>query len=301
MKKILIIGKNGFVSKSINEYLMPLQKYDICVISSEDLDLFDECAVKDYLESKYYDYIIDGAVWSPLKASLNDTGRESYYDMKMYFNIAKYNNLFGKLIYFGSGAEYDKRYPIVSVSETDFNRLIPVNDYGFAKYVINQHIETSRNIYNLRIFGLYGKYENYRYKFITGACAKAVLGLPITIRKNVYFDFLYIDDFCKMIDMFIELDNPMHHSYNVVSGKKIDLISLAAMIKDVAKEIDNTDIPIHICNTGLSNEYTASNTRLIEEIGNVDITSHKDAIRYLYNYFKEIKGEIDIEALLYQK
>lgn len=300
MKKILIIGKNGFVGKSLIEYFSDKTGYDIDAVNSKEMDLLDEESVRNQLTNKHYDVVIDAAVWLPNRADFIDRGKEVSFDLRMYHNLAKYSDYYGKMIYFGSGAEYDKTKPIVSVKEEDFDRDIPHSEYGFAKYAINRHIETTENIYNLRIFGLYGKNEDYRVKFITGACAKAVMGLPISIRQNVYFDFLYVDDFSQMLEKFLEIDKPQYHSYNIVSGRKIDLVSLAKMVQEEAKKKDGIDVPVFVCSEGLANEYTASNERLLKEIGNIEYTSFEKSIHDLYSYFKKNKEQIDIKALLYQ-
>lgn len=195
---------------------------------------------------------------------------------------------------FRSGAEYDKRFPICSVTEDDIGRSIPFNDYGLAKYIIGKNIDRSRNIYNLRIFGLYGKYENYGTTFISGACCKALKGLPISIRQNVYFDYLYIDDFCRIVKCFVDKESK-YHTYNVTSGTKVDLKSLAAFVKKVS----GSDVPVIVCRDGLANEYTADNSRMRSELGDFRFTSAVDGINHLYDYYREIRNDIDLMKLLY--
>ena len=231
--------------------------------------------------------------------------------VRMFHNIAKCHNLYGKLLYFGSGAEYDKRYPICSVSEDDLDCVgsyvitsncsgfIPASMYGQAKYIIGREIEAgifnSENIYNLRIFGLFGRYENWKSTFISGACCKAMNNLPITIRKDVFFDYLYINDFCKMIDMFIQIDEPEYRTYNITSGRRIKLTELA----DIIKKVSDKDVPVVVCEQGLANEYTASNKRFINQIGGYEFISYEDSISDLYKWYVNHRNEIDLKSLLY--
>ena len=294
--KILIIGKNGFIGKSLVDYFKVQTNYTVISTSSSELNIMDESSIYNFLLREKFDVVINTAVYTRSRMTLKNCSSELDYDLRMYFNIAKYNTLYRKMIYFGSGAEYDKNFPICSVTEEEWNRFIPSTDYGFAKYIMNQHAEKSENIYNLRIFGLYGKNENYRKKFITGACAKAVCDLPITIRQNVFFDFLYIDDFCRMLDCFIKLENPKYHSYNIVSGRKVDLLTLAKLVKKVSKK----EIPIIVCKEGLDKEYTADNSRLLEEIGSINLTDYEESIQALYDHYLEKREEIDIMPLVYQ-
>ena len=62
----------------------------------------------------------------------------------MFFNFERYQSLFGKMLYFGSGAEFDKRNGICSISEEDAGNGIPATDYGLYKYIINKSIQHSK-------------------------------------------------------------------------------------------------------------------------------------------------------------
>lgn len=293
--KLLIIGCNGFVGRNLYEYFQQKSTFSVEGTTSRDLNLLDENAVYKWLKEGKYDIIIHAAVYNPRVGMGKEPDKELEYDLRMFYNIAKYHDLYGKMLYFGSGAEYDKRFPICSVTEEEWEREIPENIYGFAKYVINQQIEKSENIYNLRIFGLFGKYENWKATFISGALCKALKNLPITIRKNVYFDYLYINDFCKMVERFIKLEKPRYHSYNITSGKRIDLITLAEIVKKVSEK----EVPIIVCSEGLANEYTADNSRLIEEIGQEPLTAYEIAVKELYEFYKSREKDIDLMSLLY--
>ena len=326
--KILIIGRNGFVSRNISEWLLESNYFSVDVTSSTELDLLDEAKVKSFFFDNYYDVVIDTAIYNPRIGSGKDSTKELEYDLYMFHNLAKCHDMYGKLIYFGSGAEYDKRFPICSVREEDISwgpkkesitsgksdvlysndfivekrcsGQIPTTQYGLAKYIIGQEIESeiygADNIYNLRIFGLFGKYENWKTTFISGACCKAVKNLPITIRQNVYFDYLYINDFCKILESFININDPRYHTYNITSGRRVSLIEIADMVKAVSEK----DIPIYVCEEGLANEYTASNHRLIDEIGGYKFEDMEDSVKDLYQWYESKSDDIDILSLLYQ-
>lgn len=292
MKRILIVGVGGFIGKNLREYLK--DKYILYTPASTELDAADEMQVKSYLTEHFFDVVIHAGIYNPRTDKKKDANRELEYDLRMYYNFEKYQSLYGKMLYFGSGAEFDKRKDICSVKENDLPNGVPVNDYGFAKYVIGKSIENSENIYNLRVFGLFGKYENWKAAFISNACCKAIKGLPISIRQNTYFDYLYIDDFCRIVEWFIE-HTPQYKTYNVASGEKVDL----RMIAEKVIEISGKNIPVFICKDGLGKEYTADNTRLKEE---VDISQLQldESIKLLYEWYNEQEEEIDLESLLYQ-
>ena len=251
--------------------------------------------VYDYLKEYKFDVVIHAAVCNPRRLAEGTIYHELDSDLRMFFNLERYHELFGKMLYFGSGAEYDKSENISSVNETVLGNGVPKNEYGLAKYIIGKQIEQSRNIYNLRIFGLYGKYENWRTTFISGACCKAIKNLPITIRQNVYFDYLYIDDFCNLVKWFID-NKPNYHTYNMCSGKKIDLLSIAEKVKSISGK----DIPIYVCKEGFAKEYTADNQRLLLETSNTIFIDIDLGIQLLYRYYESISKDINIIDLLYQ-
>lgn len=297
MKKILILGTSGFVGRNLKEYLSQfIDEYILQTPSSKELNLLNEKDVKNYLSDNYFDVVINAAVCNPIRGNSIDNQTELEQDLRMYYILKKYSDLYGKMLYFGSGAEFDKSEDIVFVTENNFNNNIPLTQYGLAKYIIGQDIENSKNIYNLRIFGLFGKYENWRTTFISGACCKALKGLPITIRQNVYFDYMYIDDFCRIIHWFLN-NKPKYHTYNITTGKKIDLVTIS---KTINKLIENP-VPIYVCKSGLANEYTGNNYRLIKECKIEDFMSIKDSIYNLLKYYEGSISKIDIYDLLYQK
>ena len=186
----------------------------------------------------------------------------------------------------------EKDKPIVDVKEEDYLDYLPRDEYGFYKWMTSKYIEKSDNIVQLRIFGCYGEYENYRYKFISNAVVKNLLNLPIVIFKNVYFNYIYVDDLLKIIDWFIHNESK-RKIYNATTGKKVDLITLANFVN----EVSDFKSDIRVLNDGLNNEYTSNNDRLINEIKDLTFTSHKDAIAKMRDYFKNNLEKLDVETV----
>ncbi len=295
IQKILLTGGSGFVGKNVKEYLEQ-KKYTVYAPTSRQLDCIDENAVKEHLQSNHYDVVLHFAVYGDGKDSARDGNKILEYNLRIFSNFAKCSDSYGKMIYTGSGAEYDKRYPIEMVKEEDLARhTIPTDQYGLMKYIVNQMIEASDNIYNLRLFGIFGKYEYWKTKFISNLCCKSLKGLPLSLRKNCYFDYLWIDDFCRMLEGFIRLEKPQYQVYNAVRGERIDLLSLARAVNEIA----DTRQEIIVCQEGYANEYTADNSRILKELPKMRFTDIKESVSALYSWYKLHQNEIDVYSLIY--
>ena len=294
-RKVLITGSSGFVGKNIKEYLEnQKEEYELYCPSSKELNCIDEGEVEKYIKGHSFDYILHFAVYGDGIDKSKDGTKALEYNLRIFLNFYKQADFYGKMYYTGSGAEYDKRFDIVNVREEEIGKSIPIDQYGLMKYTIHQMIEKSKNIYNFRLFGIFGKYEYYPLKYISNVCCKAIKGLPLSMRQNVYFDYLWVEDFCKMVEFFLNHE-PKFHTYNMVSGKKISLKEICHKVVDVSGK----DIPVYICKEGLANEYTASNSRFMEECKDFSYTKIERAIEELYDWYQAKENEIDLYKLIY--
>lgn len=269
-KRILLTGGTGFIGRNVISLLS--EKYDICAPKRTELNLIDKASVKNYFFHNDFNVIVNCAAANPSKNSLDSEQTMESDIISAFDNLAEYSDKVEKILHLGSGAEYDKNFDIKMAKETEIGRSIPDSPYGRAKYFINEKIRKSKNIYNLRIFGCYGP-TDAKSKFIRDAIDCCLDNRAITIRQNCYFDYIYVDDLAKIISWFID-NNPKYHDYNVVSGKPIDLYSIA---KIVAEKMENKN-GIIIAKEGLNKEYTASNTRLLAEMGNFYFTPIEQGI-----------------------
>ncbi len=282
-KKILITGGTGFIGRNILESLG--NRYEFLAPTIQELNLRKENAVLEYLEKNRLEIVIQ-------LATVGGFGRESKEgpnailaeNLQIFFNLirAQKKGLFKRMIFFGSGADYDKRRELKKVKETDFGKFVPTDEYSLYKYICSEYTERNEDIVCLRLFGAYGKYEGYESKFISNSVVKNILKQDIVINQNVVYDHLFIDDLMPVLEYFIE-QKPKFKSYNVTPDKSIDLTG----ISNIINEISDYKSKIIVLKEGLNKEYTGDNNRLKEEIPNLKFTNYKEGIKKLFNYYQE--------------
>jgi len=288
--KILITGGDGFIGKNLKEQLRG--KYVIYAPSHAELDLLDEQAVADYLKKNCFDVIIHCA-WIAERDTSRDTKKVLEHNLRMFFNLAHCHGTYSKMIYYGSGAEYGREHWMPKMKEEYFDAHLPNHQDVFSKYVICKYAEKSENIYNLRTFGVFGKYEDWKIRFISNACCKAMWDLPITIRQNIFIDYIYIDDLVRITEWFIK-NEPEDNCYNVCSGRAYDLLTLAQKVIKVSGGKHD----VSVASDGLGRECSGDNSRLLGAIGGYTFRDIDGCINELYHWYLKRKDSINKNLLL---
>lgn len=291
--KVFLTGGTGFIGKNILEQLG--KKYNFLAPSRQELDLKDPYKVENFLKTYTIDIVIHSAKIGGTRKVPN-TVEIAEINTRIFLNIARNEKYFSKMIFIGSGADYDVSRPLVKVKEEEFDRVVPKDSFGFYKYICSKYIEKADKIINLRLFGIYGKYEDYELRFISNAICKNIFNLPITMRQNVFFDYVYINDFIKILDYFIR-NNSKEKFYNIGIGKPIDLLTIAKTVNRISENKSK----IIIKKKGLNNEYTCDNSRLLKEIPNLRFTDFKNSVEELYSWYKSIKSSLKKESFLIDK
>lgn len=255
--KILITGGTGFIGRNVlptlsetNEVLSPT-RYDLDLFSSED--------VKQYVSNNNVDAILHFANPNPAKNAQDSDDRMFEDSMRMFESVFACRDYCQNVFYLGSGAEFDKRFEIRNVRESEFGERIPKDPYGYAKYLQAERAHTTSNVINFRLFGCFGPYDHWT-KFITH-CIRCVLqNQSVTIRQDCFFDYIHVDDLANILLQAIS-QPPKYNDYNIASGKRMLLSNIATI---VLNEMES-DAELTILSGGLNNEYTANPARINEE------------------------------------
>ncbi|MFZ1916976.1 MAG: NAD(P)-dependent oxidoreductase [Terriglobales bacterium] len=295
--RILITGGSGFIGRNLAEQLA--SAYEVSAPSSAELDLLKEQDMRDYLNEHRFDVVVHAATTRSNRRVAAPTDLLDR-NCRMFFNLVR--NLvpgqerFGKLIHFGSGAEYGRPGLPARVREDYFDTRVPADAYGFSKYICAKYIEHSDRIVDLRLFGVFGPYEDYTVRFISNACCRALKGLPIVLRQDVVFDYLYVNDLASITSWFIEND-ARHKAYNVCSGSAATLTELARIVADVS----GSNPPVSTTTSGMGAEYTADNSRMLAEMGEYQSWDLRRAISDLYSWYQRHESMIDVESLRFDE
>ncbi len=291
-KKIFVTGAGGFIARNVVEQLG--SKYSFISPTHLQLDLEKDAEVERFFKKEGpFDVILHCANVGGTRRNI-DGGEIVAKNLRMFFNLARNKKYFGKMINLGSGAEYGKDRPIVKIREGDFDKKVPTDYYGFAKYICAKYIiDSGQKMINLRLFGVWGKYEDWRTRFISNAIVRSIFKLPIVINQNVTFDYSHVDDLVKIVDYLVGNSTKLR-VYNVGRGAQIDLVSIANKINSFSYKKSQ----IKIIKKGFANEYTCNNQLLMNELDDFKFTDFDRSLSNLYAWYKDNIGSLTKAVIL---
>lgn len=281
--KILITGGNGFIARNFFETFK--ERYCIYNPNRTELDLLNINKVESYIKSNKFDVVIHTATHDAASVnSQKDPKLVLENNLRMFFNIIQYRNHFGKLINLGSGSEYGRQRWMKNMSESYSENYIPIDSYGFSKYIMSKYIQNLKNSVHLRLFSVFGKYDDYTTRYISNACIHQLKGVPIKIDKNRYYDFMIVDDLVRIIDWFLNNGNK-NQIYNVCTGKTISFIEIANIIGKISEK------PVSYIVDDQNNivNYGGDNTLLLNETGPFRFMPIETGIKKIYDYIRSNK------------
>ena len=275
MKNVLLTGSTGFIGQNVTPIL--LKQYNVETPSRKELDLLDPEAVRRYLAHGKFDIVVHLA--NPTAQNPIDKKDELFErSLRVFTSLAHCSDLYGKMLYLGSGAEYGKHRALTQVTEEEFGQVLPRDSYGLARYIMNDITERKGNIVNFRLFACCGP-SDPPYKLIQHIIGCVQHGETITQRQNTLFDFLYASDIAPVFQYFIE-NEAKYKAYNLCSGEQTYTAGIA---NEVKRQMDS-DLPIAFDKEDTGLEYTGANDRLRSEFPSWKPTRIEESIRRIIAY-----------------
>jgi UDP-glucose 4-epimerase len=287
--KILITGGSGFIGRNLLEQFR--ERHEVAAPKRDELNLLDDAAVRAYLESHRFDAIIHAA--SGGVSRMHAPGPTLLADnCRMFFNLARNSHAFGRMLFLSSGSVYDRAHWQSRMAEDYFDAHVPSDDYSFSKYICAKAIEGMSRVYDMRVFGVFGPHEDWRVRFVSNACCRALWGLPIVIRQNVSHDYLDVEDLGRILEWSL-LKSLRYRQYNVCRGLTVELRTLAEKIA----AISGANLQISVVSEGPALEYSGDNSRLLAEFPEYRFREIDDSLARLYRWYAERKDSIDASLL----
>ncbi|MCH9634296.1 MAG: GDP-L-colitose synthase [Chlamydiae bacterium] len=290
-KKIFFAGASGTIGR--NFFHRQKDKYTLLGPRRRELELTKKSDVDCYFKNKKFDILINGA---SIGGSRKDLGNEQYYfdcNLRVFENLFSHVSGQTKFIQLGSGAEYARPFQQKNITEDQLGKRVPSDIYGLSKLKISQNIKSSsfKKAVSLHIFGLYAPYEDYQMRFISNAIVRALSKLPIIINNDIKFDYVFIDDFIRILDTFIHHDAE-YSNYNIGTGRSLFLTEIAEEIKKIL----GNQVEIIVKSKTLNYEYTCSNERLSSFLGSqFQFTPLRTGLQKMIHYYSTNINNLNID------
>lgn len=232
--KILITGGNGYIAKSLYNALK--SDYEITLVTRQDFDLTAFQALNKFFQGKYFDVVLHTAVSGGSRLK-----EENWADMDcnlaMYYNLLQHKPHFGKLIHFGSGAEY----------------YAPETPYGMSKRVIAKSILEQDSFYNIKVFGVFDENE-LDTRFIKANLKRYISREPMMIDAHKKMTFFYMKDLVMLVKHYIDTRSTALMTVSYCSYiNQYTLMEIAQMIN----QLDDHKVPIYATDEFADN-YTSN-------------------------------------------
>jgi nucleoside-diphosphate-sugar epimerase len=255
---VLLTGSNGFLAKEIKDFFSKLPSYNLILTNRKNLDVTDPFAVDKFFKDYQIDIVIHTAVCGGKRGRV-DTIDDLFNNIKMFDNLSRHSDKFKMMINFGSGAEFDRQLAIYNASEDLIYKRLPNDYYGLSKNLITKKIlDFDSNIINLRLFGCFGIHESSQ-RLIKNTINKFKNKTNAEIHGNLYIDYIYSVDVCRIIEFFI-------NNHQTVSFRDLNLCYTPKQsIKDIVfliKDLTNSSYDVILNKKTSINHYTGNNDNL---------------------------------------
>lgn len=276
--RILITGGNGNIATIIKNSLS--DHYEIVNPSHSELDLLDISSIQSFIDNhENFDILFHTAIIGGRRTKTEEYD-VFYKNIRMMENVLRFENKFKMIINLDSGAIYDRNTDIMNRTEEDIF-TVPDDFYGFSKYVIYSRSMQYKQCINFRIFNIFHELEEEN-RFIKMCFIAKQNNSNVIIHADKYFDFVYKDDFVKIVKYYIDNCDKQHtldKTLNICYDRKYLLSDVAKLILPPSQILIDT--------IDLSHNYCGDNSKLRSI--NLDLDGLENSIiKYEKNFISNV-------------
>ncbi len=251
---IFITGGSGYIARNLKPLLEP-RGHTILAPSHAELDILNFEMLDKFFRKNEIDAIIH-------TATRDERKKDCTYEEMVVSSIKMFENLIDvqwwnpiPIIFFGSGAEFDRRDRIIECPEENLFTSWPIDSYGLAKNIVSKRALTDvSNVFVLRLFAVFN-FDEDSSRFIKNSILNLKKGLPIEIHQNKKMDFFYLDDVFAVIDYILSTPIRYPKNINMVYPEKVTLLDIAGLIH---KHMNVFDPVVKLNRMGEAYDYTGS-------------------------------------------
>lgn len=250
--KVCVLGGSGFVGGVVARGLG--QHYTVITPTSRDLDLTDAHQVHSYFENNPVDAIVNCAASTNFDENQFDV-HEFNRNVAIVTNLLLVQQMVGRVIHFGSGAEFDRKTNIFLAPEGDLWNKMPTDHYGLSKNITSRIVNGINHWYTLRLFGVFGPTERP-----TRLLQKVLQGRPFEVVDRL-FDYFYVEDLIPVVRYFLEEPVPAYRDVNI-TYRKVNIEKTLSHFIDAFCNIHQVPNIVKIIGKDLDHCYTGNSNKL---------------------------------------
>ena len=301
MRKILVLGGNGFLGRNLCTYLADKgeEVYSFDMSLPEQRDERIKYVTGDFFDDYTLETVIKGmdviyhAICTLNPGNSNDKCIVGYErDFVQTAKLCYYlKDTDCRMIFFSSGGTVYGNQEVQPIREDAVP--VPINHYGNLKLCVENTIRTfnfqmEKNMLVARISNPYGPGQDYHkgVGFIDAAIKRAINGETIEIwgEGNNVRDYIYIDDLCRMLYALVDYHGE-HEVFNLSSNAGASQNDIVDILKHISPDVKVAYKPGRSVD---AKKIILDNSR-IRSICDFDMISLEEGIQRYYDYIKQGK------------
>ena len=299
MRKILVLGGNGFLGRNLCKYLADcgekVYSFDMSMPEVADNrieyiagDFFDDYTMEETVKGMD---VIYHAICTLNPGNSNEKCILGYErDFVQTAKLCSYlKDTECRMIFFSSGGTVYGNQEVQPITEDAVP--VPINHYGNLKLCIENTMRTfnfqmKKNMLIARISNPYGPGQDYHkgVGFIDAAIKHTIAGETIEIwgDGNVVRGYIYIDDLCRMLYALIEYHGDIE-VFNLSSNTGVSQNDIV----DILKQIDPAVKVAYKPGRSVDAKKIILDNSRIRSICDFEMVSIEEGIRRYYDYIKQ--------------